>query len=113
MSNSLGWAVHTVHSIEVPRSDLVVHDAAGALVATQMVAIPNQPNAFELLIEVRIPAAGYNTYYIRAASDERELRASMTNERHAVPTVEALADLSNSYLTVDAAQAGTLITCAL
>ncbi|KCV68279.1 hypothetical protein H696_05200 [Fonticula alba] len=72
IANSLAWPRHTVHTLPLDRSDVVVRDADGALVPSQVIpALFDEPSLgrlpYELAFEARLPAAGYRVYFVEIA----------------------------------------------
>lgn len=78
VSNSLGWPVRVVHSINVTRADIVVKDDKDVVVPAQIILIPDSEDVFELAFEVDLPPAGYRVYYIGLAANAAKRFVSLS-----------------------------------
>ncbi|MGB9073000.1 MAG: glycoside hydrolase family 38 C-terminal domain-containing protein, partial [Terriglobales bacterium] len=82
--NSLSWLRTDVVEVEVqlpePARGLEVVDSAGKRVESQLLAMDADTHRARLLLLASVPASGYNTYFVRAATkpvpDSSALKAS-------------------------------------
>eukprot|EP01113_Clastostelium_recurvatum_P042980 TRINITY_DN7037_c0_g1_i1.p1 TRINITY_DN7037_c0_g1~~TRINITY_DN7037_c0_g1_i1.p1 ORF type:complete len:810 (-),score=203.62 TRINITY_DN7037_c0_g1_i1:79-2379(-) len=72
--NPLAWSRDEVVKIPCPREDVVVYDATGALVLSQVLLDISGGDArtWHLYFQAEVPALGYATYYLRTASSSLE-----------------------------------------